>query len=289
MLYHYTSQQGLLGILRSRSIWASSVRFLNDYSEFYHALRHAREIAWQYFHEQEDYLEYFGFLLQRSIGNIRPGNVFVSSFSEKPDLLSQWRGYCPEGNGFCLGFDRVLLEKYCQEKGIILAKCLYGGESQNEEVKSVIASGVAIFPGMKLTYAEFSKLSIKDKLIALEDYRKEIDGPFAEQADEALSVIRESLIEMAPRFKHQGFHEEAEWRIIAGDMNGPIEFRSGSSYLIPYISLSVLLDNAPMLREVIVGPNPNQDRASASLKMALDHSGFGSAKVTLSKVPFNNW
>ncbi|MGA3345583.1 MAG: HepT-like ribonuclease domain-containing protein, partial [Terracidiphilus sp.] len=33
LLYHYTTQEGLLGILKSRSIWASHIRFLNDTSE----------------------------------------------------------------------------------------------------------------------------------------------------------------------------------------------------------------------------------------------------------------
>src|ERR1700745_2358870 len=33
-LYHYTTQAGLLGILTSKSIWASEIRFLNDATEF---------------------------------------------------------------------------------------------------------------------------------------------------------------------------------------------------------------------------------------------------------------
>ena len=30
VLYHYTNQDGLLGILRSRCIWCTDIRFLND-------------------------------------------------------------------------------------------------------------------------------------------------------------------------------------------------------------------------------------------------------------------
>lgn len=32
-LYHYTTQQGLLGILENKCIWATHYKFLNDYSE----------------------------------------------------------------------------------------------------------------------------------------------------------------------------------------------------------------------------------------------------------------
>jgi hypothetical protein len=36
LLYHYTDQRGLLGILRSQSIWATHIRYLNDSSEYNH-------------------------------------------------------------------------------------------------------------------------------------------------------------------------------------------------------------------------------------------------------------
>lgn len=32
-LYHYTTWEGALGILKSRSLWATHYKFLNDYSE----------------------------------------------------------------------------------------------------------------------------------------------------------------------------------------------------------------------------------------------------------------
>jgi hypothetical protein len=37
-LYHYTSAAGLLGILKTRSIWATNIRFMNDTREFALAL-----------------------------------------------------------------------------------------------------------------------------------------------------------------------------------------------------------------------------------------------------------
>ena len=33
LLYHYTTQEGLLGILRDKCIWATDIRYLNDTSE----------------------------------------------------------------------------------------------------------------------------------------------------------------------------------------------------------------------------------------------------------------
>ncbi|MGA2673692.1 MAG: hypothetical protein ABSE99_10740 [Terracidiphilus sp.] len=34
LLYHYTDQRGLLGILGSQNIWATHIRYLNDSSEY---------------------------------------------------------------------------------------------------------------------------------------------------------------------------------------------------------------------------------------------------------------
>ena len=37
-LYHYTTQTGLLGIIRDRQIWATHTQYLNDHREFLHAV-----------------------------------------------------------------------------------------------------------------------------------------------------------------------------------------------------------------------------------------------------------
>ncbi|OLD27475.1 MAG: hypothetical protein AUJ04_03935 [Acidobacteria bacterium 13_1_40CM_3_55_6] len=38
ILYHYTSQEGLMGIITERCIWASKIHYLNDSEEFSIAL-----------------------------------------------------------------------------------------------------------------------------------------------------------------------------------------------------------------------------------------------------------
>jgi hypothetical protein len=34
IFYHYTSQRGLLGIIKEKKIWATNIRYLNDEREF---------------------------------------------------------------------------------------------------------------------------------------------------------------------------------------------------------------------------------------------------------------
>jgi hypothetical protein len=38
ILYHYTSQDGLIGMLNEKTIWASKIHYLNDSKEFALAL-----------------------------------------------------------------------------------------------------------------------------------------------------------------------------------------------------------------------------------------------------------
>lgn len=286
-LYHYTSQVGLLGILSSKSIWCTNSLFLNDPTEFKYTMQHAKRMASQLY--EDDYNESFGWKLRHELESIAADNLYVSSFSERPDLLSQWRGYCPGGNGYCLGFDRELLEDYCVANGMRLERCLYSLDEQLGAVAEVIAAALREFPTMPICREEFNDLESKDKVDFMARYRADLEGASAKQAKGIIFTACEMLIELAPRFKHEGFHEEAEWRIITNDPVRQILYRTGPSYVVPYISLDLLEYNKHALCEVIVGPNPNQDRAQKAAEIVLRAAGYDASIVSSSCVPFNYW
>src|SRR3954471_6369229 len=100
-LYHYTSQEGLLGIVRDRAIWASKITFLNDTTE----LRLALELAQQAVLAASTDRNIRNALLQ-DLDLMKSGsiNIFVCSFSTHADQLSQWRGYTQLGYGYSIGF-----------------------------------------------------------------------------------------------------------------------------------------------------------------------------------------
>jgi hypothetical protein len=43
MVYHYTTAEGLKGIIESRCLWATNVNFLNDVSEYNHGMQILKE------------------------------------------------------------------------------------------------------------------------------------------------------------------------------------------------------------------------------------------------------
>jgi hypothetical protein len=93
IVYHYCGPDGLLGIVKGRQIWATSMRHLNDTSEQIYAAEqiHAlvRRIA------RETSADPAALPATRLIE--RAGEVvsYVACFSEHDDLLSQWRAYTP--------------------------------------------------------------------------------------------------------------------------------------------------------------------------------------------------
>jgi hypothetical protein len=48
LVYHYTTAEGLKGIIENRCIWATNVNFLNDISEYHHGVDIVREEIKEY-------------------------------------------------------------------------------------------------------------------------------------------------------------------------------------------------------------------------------------------------
>lgn len=113
---HYTNQRGLLGIMGSESLWATNIKFLNDEYEFQHALDLIKDIIQKSnmkmgYPDYDVYEKYVAELKKQleSLNSYKSESIFTLSFSEETDLLSQWRGYCPENNGYCIIFDVATL------------------------------------------------------------------------------------------------------------------------------------------------------------------------------------
>jgi len=112
-LYHYTTLEGLTGILGSTGLWASDVRFVNDASELSYASALIGNEVVAAISESEAVRPHLHLHSEMAnpfeIGR-RP---FVACFCEEGDLLSQWRGYRAAESGFSLGFDLTVRTATC--------------------------------------------------------------------------------------------------------------------------------------------------------------------------------
>ena len=129
-IYHYSSQRGLLGILDTRELWATKIQFMNDAEEFRHAVALARAVLKQ---RQNDLgkIEAINCAIQH-LPVIETTDIFVACFSEAGDLLSQWRGYCPDGIGFSIGFDYEELKTVASAQECFVGRCIYDVDTKND-------------------------------------------------------------------------------------------------------------------------------------------------------------
>ena len=235
-LYHYTSIQGLIGIIESKTIWATSIYHLNDKQELYHSidlfLTALDELLEKYGIQKED--QKLGPLaaalsLATKIGNHEIGQaaflttlrkvllfdrtlpLFISSFSEEGNQLSQWMSYCKNSPGFSIGFNFQKLKNIVDHSGNYnkIVKCIYNVNDQKEKVDEF--SSTVIDPEVKfLTGSEDSKLI----------------------GEKVMLILYKILIE-SPILKNYHFKDEKEWRLIYLGTFGQCHFRPGKTVAIP--------------------------------------------------------
>jgi hypothetical protein len=271
-LYHYTSQKGLVGIISTKSIWATDIFFLNDASEF----QYSENIL---ANEIDNYLKTAKFKEDESkLLNLLPDvtksvrevyKPFVCSFSEESDLLSQWRGYCSQVSGFSIGFDTKIMMENLKKHSFEISQCNY----KIEEQKLII---------LKL---------IKEFVIG---FRK-IENKNIEKVTELALKFQSAFYGNVPRLKDQSFKEEKEWRFVLSVRTvkfykpDEINFREGKSMLIPYMSVPLWQENEKIpIKEIIIGPTPHMDLSQRALETFLLKNHVIATEIKHSKIPFRN-
>src|SRR5688500_15747865 len=130
-LYHYTSLNGLMGIVQSGSLLATDMRYFNDATEIEHATNQLREainlrIARLRKKSQRARRQLLRLCFSWIASRFTAGHVFyVGSFTANGNLLSQWRSYCPVGRGVSIGFDPTAVQTSATRQTFALGKCVY--------------------------------------------------------------------------------------------------------------------------------------------------------------------
>ncbi len=140
ILYHYTGQAGLLGIIGGAEFWATKSQYMNDATEFGLALRLARERLESILGSPNRSSEKAACVqLMQSLNGLEEINIFAVCFCEDGDLLSQWRGYAGGSCGYSIGFDPDALMQIADRNGFVLGRCIYDPGVQREIIQQAIA------------------------------------------------------------------------------------------------------------------------------------------------------
>ncbi len=197
--------------------------------------------------------------------------VFVGSLSEAGDKLSQWRGYCPTGGGFSIGFSPDLILRQAAKQDFQLVKCEYSLKTQTAICEDLISAGCRA---------------------AIESLPRE-DPRLKRRPHGLWHSCLKPLMRIAPALKNPSFEEEQEWRLIRGPFEAPdqqVHFRPGKYAVIPYREFVLADPNAALeFEEVIVGPNPDPEQAEDSLVYLFTACGVKCSKISNYTGTLRNW
>lgn len=181
-----------------------------------------------------------------------PHYIFVFSLSEKGNLLSQWRAYTLHGTGISIGFNQSDLVRFAKDNELLLVKCVYVHEKQEEILKT----------------------ALEKILSAFEKEGVDIDlskRPVGQEYHSYLNRFTGNLLQEFIKIKDPAFSEECEWRLVSKFYekytDEDIKVRSGKTTLVPYINLDLknIRYDGKFFEQVYVGPSPNFDLAYSAI------------------------
>lgn len=303
-LWHYTTLEGLLGIVRDSAVWLTDVRFLNDKREYLYASDVFDEVIAERKAKAtpEDGLVLEQVTALAQIHNLATYDVYVASFSESDDQLSQWRAYAASARGVSLGFDLQALQVPEQRLSSgVFAPCVYSRRLQLAMVHEWIDP-----------YGDLLR-RIREKASG----SRGPDGQGGVKFDPESDQIHKELVDFfgpdlmlesmscfldAGRIhtlmKHEAFSEEKEWRLVVVESRArktPSPFkrliRPGQSTLVPYISVPLAKpkERLSRLNSIRIAPHPDTDRALIAIREFLKANVLDHVEVEESKIPFRNW
>jgi hypothetical protein len=101
-----------------------------------------------------------------------------------------------------------------------------------------------------------------------------------------------TVMRLAMMLKDSSFEEEREWRLISmPKMVKELEFRQGTSMLVPFFKFALDKRRDAYLDSVRVGPTPHREQAANAVRMLLQKLDLSAPDdmVTETRVPFRNW
>lgn len=267
-LYHYSTAQGLLSMVKSGHIWATESRYMNDPREFLHGAELILQIVERRLEKKAsqvlfDLREAVRLHFEEKRQNLR---IFATSFCVNGDLLSQWRGYGDVGGGYALGFRPELL---------------LGSEPEARPPLRVLR---------RVLYDRAEQERIIDEWLDAVDSTSKVPEGF-------WSAFSEAVVS----FKDAAYAEEDEWRLIqfGRAWHGsrawlhPVEFRERKGRIIPYADLDLSKSRGAYasklpISEIVHGPTQDVERSGKALRLLAEACGYSPEQLTLrhSQIPF---
>lgn len=280
-LAHYTTADGLRGIVQNGNLWASGAYYLNDSSELDYGCHLFCEILTRAIAEDgRDPISKNIFQEARkafeSGGSMESiiTRTYVACFCERDNLLSQWRAYAQSG-GYAIVFPLKQL------RGGMMVSDQY-----HTELHRVIYN--------RQTQILLLQLVMDDLISVLNDESvRQLWKSYSPEEQYYFSISFNSFLQTLAlneivRFKDPAFEEEREWRLAVRPMSlelkdeeiQQLKFRTARGLAVPYLELRPKDGKLLPIQSVRYGPTLKQKQTVNALSLLFQQKGYP-------KVPFN--
>lgn len=267
---HYTSLQGLIGIVENNELWLSDHRFVNDKLEYEYGKQLAVSVISEMANSEED--SEFSEFIQRLLESIqKPSSqgIYIGSMSFSPDKLDQWKGYGNSGESICIKFSGDF-------------DLWNAGNSHPTHIRQ-----------QRVIYDEGKQRSLIEAIVKI--FREHF-GEFRRCSFPFLNDLTWLIESQFILFKHPEFASEDELRLTIANLNHVLDskkpkHRVAKGMVIPYISTKYISKDAnPALgrlpiKEIIVSPTSRPDLLE-SVRVFVANMGYTDVQVAESRIKF---
>lgn len=288
-LYHYTTAEGVRGIVENREFMATKSDFLNDKLEFQYAVEVMERLTEKYIVHASLRERFFSRLKQEieRMGIITPVcdvegdchmeglSFYVVAFSKLQNNALLWAEFT-DFKGYCLEFDYTKLVEGFQHRVFLHGTVIYDEE---EQMNGLLESLLSCIRNLQ------------------DGGMNDLEGFFEEDAvvsDASLQKLAEEMavvVSVYAMFFKKGFFEgEEEYRFVFPPLINELgmakpKFRLLDQIFLPYIMVEFdrKQESIPM-ESVMVGAKNNSDIAVRGMKYFLRSQGLD-IPVLLSDIP----
>lgn len=278
IIYHYTSPEGILGILTNHTLWLSEITYMNDESEITYTFdlltdilaQNNNEICQTFKDSLKTNIEKRTQLPSNLFDYVNRDSIFVACFSTKNDELSLWNYYTKTGSmaGYNIGFKvDKLVEKVKSELKVmyhfIYGKTICDKYKQEGYIKEAIEEYNLLYQKM----------------------------PTTEDKENVLKSFWGLIHIFSLFFKKEAFKNENEYRFVITEYTDILQKRNRAfqinnriqnGLIIPYIELDFDKDS---VSEITISPTIKQIYYKAGVESLLHQNEYHQTQVKMSEIP----
>ncbi len=287
-LYHYTTADGVRGIVENREFLATKSDFLNDKLEFQYAVEVMERLTEKYIVNPELRERFFSKLKTAidRLGVITPAcaeedcetdemSFYVVAFSKLQNNALLWAEFT-DFRGYCLEFDYEKIVEGFQNRVFLHGTVIYDEE---EQMNGLLESLLSCIRNL-----------IEEGAADLADFFEEEAAPSEASLNQLVAEMSVVCSVYAMFFKKSFFEGEQEYRFVFPPIinqmgTGKPKFRLLDQIFLPYIMVELERGTeAVPLESVMVGAKNNSDIAVRGMRYFLKTQGLD-IPVLLSDIP----